>query len=68
MTTPQVLTKEFDDMFDKQLLNKLPHHRAYAEAEKEFQSKYNHPKYSSFESYRVSRNGRIKKRKVKCYT
>lgn len=57
------LRREFDDLFEEKLRQKIPHHRAYVEAEKDFQSKYNHPKYSSFESYRISRSSRIRKKK-----
>jgi hypothetical protein len=59
----QDLRREFDDLFDENLRKQIPHHQAYTEAEREFKSKYNHTKYSSFESYRLSRSRRIKKRK-----
>lgn len=57
------LARKFDELFDKELTKKIPHYQAYEEAEKEFQSQYNHRKYSNFESYRGSRTRRIKKRK-----
>jgi hypothetical protein len=57
------LRREFDDIFDEKLRKQIPHYKAYEEAERDFQSKYNHKKYASFESYRVSRSERIKKRK-----
>lgn len=56
------LAKIFDDIFDRKLQLQLPHHKAYEEAEDEFSSKYKHRKYSSFDSYRLSRSKRIKKR------
>jgi hypothetical protein len=56
------LRREFDDLFDEQLRRQIPHHQAYTEAEREFKSKYNHNKYSSFESYRISRSTRIRSR------
>lgn len=59
----QPLAKIFDEIFDRNLRKQLPHHKAYEEAEDEFASKFNHRKYSSFDSYRLSRSRRIKKRK-----
>lgn len=59
----QPLARIFDEMFDRKLQKKLPHYRAYEEAEEEFSAEYKHRKYASFESYRVSRTRRIKKRK-----
>jgi hypothetical protein len=57
------LKREFDDLFDEKLKKQIPHHQAYTEAEREFKSKYNHPKYSSFDSYRKARSRRIRKGK-----
>jgi hypothetical protein len=56
------LRKEFDDLFEANLRHEIPHHQAYQEAENEFRRRYNHNKYSSFESYRISRSSRIRNR------
>jgi hypothetical protein len=56
------LRAEFDDLFEENLRREIPHHQAYQEAENEFRRRYNHNKYSSFESYRISRSTRIRSR------
>lgn len=63
MTTNNPLAKRFDEIFEAKLKKQIPHHKAYEEAEDEFEGEYNHRKYSSFESYRVSRSKRINKKR-----
>lgn len=57
-TTP--LAKKFDAIFEKNLAKEISHHKAYEEAEEEFQKEHNCRKYASFESFRISRSKRIK--------
>lgn len=56
------LARLFDEKFEAKLKKQIPHHRAYEEAEEEFQNEFSHRKYSSFDSFRISRSKRIKKR------
>jgi hypothetical protein len=65
MITNNPLTQKFDEIFEKKLKGKIPHHRAYQEAEEEFESEHGHTKYSSFESFRISRSRRINKKNKK---
>jgi hypothetical protein len=60
MKTKNPLVKKFDDLFEEKLKKQIPHHRAYEEAEEDFESEHKHRKYSSFESYRYSRSKRIR--------
>jgi hypothetical protein len=63
MKADQPLAKIFDEIFDRHLTKQIPHYKAYEDAEDEFEREYKHRRYSSFESYRVSRTRRIKGRK-----
>lgn len=54
----------FDQLFDKYLTEKLPHHQVYELAERDFKQRFNHRKYSSFDSYRQCRRDRIRKHKM----
>ena len=63
MKTSNPLAKIFDEIFDRNLKKQIPHEKAYEESENEFQGKFNHRKYSSFDSFRISRINIIKKKK-----
>jgi hypothetical protein len=62
MARTNPLADVFNEIFDRKLTKKIPHHTAYEEAEEEFEGEFKHRKYSSFESFRISRSRRIKKR------
>lgn len=64
MTTSNPLADEFHSIFEKHLRKQVTHSKAYEDAEAEFQGKYNHNKYSGFESFRISRRYRIRKKKT----
>ena len=57
------LTEKFNKIFDEKLKKKIPHHKAYEEAEEEFETEFKHRKYATFESFRVSRSKRFKNKR-----
>lgn len=63
MTTNNLLVQKFDSIFEAKLQKQIPHHKAYEEAEEQFEDEHNHRKYSSYESFRISRSKRINKKR-----
>lgn len=71
MTTPQQLPREalellkatgFDNLFWQKLREAKTQAEAYEQAEKEYHSYFQKNKYSSFDSYRKSRDRRFKRK------
>jgi len=56
------LPVEFDKRFLKHLQNSQTQKEAYLKTEKEYRSVYNENKYSNFDSYRIARYVRLKRR------
>ena len=56
-----MLTKEFYEMFEVEYAKGGNLCDAYERTEKLFEAKYNHRKYSNFQSFNVSRYHRIKR-------
>jgi hypothetical protein len=57
------LTTFFEELFDKHLQSQIPHWKAYELAEQEFEQRYGHRKYASFDSYRLVRRRKITKKR-----
>jgi hypothetical protein len=53
-------SKGFDDLFFKKLADNVTHREAYDAAEQVYEKYWYRRKYKSFQSYRVSRDRRIK--------
>jgi hypothetical protein len=63
--TGNSLAEIFHNLFDEKLKKQIPQHKAYEEAEQEFEKEFRHRKYSSFDSYRRCRSKFIKSGKQK---
>jgi hypothetical protein len=53
----------FNSLFDENLKKTITRRQAYEETEREFQAQFNHRKYSSFESFRITRSRKIRHKK-----
>lgn len=63
MTAATLLAKKFNEIFDQKLTKPdISHHQAYEDAEKDFETKYGFRKYTCFDSFRISRSKRIRKK------
>lgn len=58
-----IVPRDFDEIYDNKLKETTTYKAAYYAAEEEHEKLTGHRKYSDSESYRVSRNRRLKKKK-----